>query len=972
MRPFGYLVHFHEQMRQALVGLEEYDTCLPDKRETEPDTQAGSTSKQDDAFEGIDSLFSISEALADMRLYIKFMEEQVMPIYNSFRLPAHIDGIGEPGLGNDLPEKIRWTDLAYLFRPGDLIYVPDLTRSRQQVSTFFSSEIRALQEALSGTDGSFGSSTGQGSRSSHTDQMIWRVYRPPHSYPSFGRCRCETCSMGRPGCHVACYHIDYDGQNYAAVGKLIIIPPFKGERDVTKLPCYPLRYANKAAEMLRVGKESGRKFVRHVDPARKYSFYRGWTLIRTPLGERVKDKTGKHIISPEHIESEVLVDFEQAFHSDPERKPDVITPEPGNHAVYVGIVSGEGPLKEWKDSNRSELVNNWEDMTVVEDNVDVLQMKDYIEKDPLLGTKSEFGRSKLNDDDLVLLPRRLFAYVLWERKFVQIDVKYVHFPDRTDKEKAFESLQISSEHKTLIESLVYSHFQKRKNESSVEIATQDLIRGKGKGVIILLFGAPGVGKTATAEALAQKFDKPLFPITCGDLGFTPESVENSLHEIFRLAHLWDCVLLLDEADVFISQRQRDDPQRNALVSVFLRMLEYYNGILFLTTNRPGVLDEAVKSRVHLNLRYNFLDEEQVTKIFELNIQRLKEIEDQASKAPGHRKLHIDEDDVLEFAKAHWRNHTDGIGRWNGRQIRNAFLIAASLAHYEGDVGKNRQGLQKQLTSKHFAKVERTTRLYDEYRASCVGDVTDSELAYDRLERSDIYTSNPGFSPSSSQPRRSQGYGQAVPPGPGSLARRDSGPSWQRPVQTTASVSRMPMGNQGFPNGGIATSSGMGMGMQMGMDPSMHQQGYVQQAPMQQATMQQPQPFVQQQTLAPQAGQQQMALNQPSVQRQPSPMQQQFVQHQQFQNQEYTTASNPGNPTNQGYASHPNSQQSFKSMAGGEMGVNESNFNMNMSTSMVGGQQMVGGSGGAVGPGGSTMMMGSTGADWNGTVRQQNH
>ena len=55
-----------------------------------------------------------------------------------------------------------------------------------------------------------------------------------------------------------------------------------------------------------------------------------------------------------------------------------------------------------------------------------------------------------------------------------------------------------------------------------------------------------------------------------------------------------------------------------------------------------------------------------------------------------------------------------------------------------------------------------------------------------------------------------------------------------------------------------------------------------------------------------------------------------------------------------------------------MGVNESNFNMNMSTSMVGGQQMVGGSGGAVGPGGSTMMMGSTGADWNGTVRQQNH
>lgn len=145
------------------------------------------------------------------------------------------------------------------------------------------------------------------------------------------------------------------------------------------------------------------------------------------------------------------------------------------------------------------------------------------------------------------------------------------------------------------------------------------------------------------------------------------------------------------------------------------MLEYYNGILFLTTNRPGVLDEAVKSRVHLNLHYNFLTEDQVVAIFKLNIQRLKEIEDQAAKAPGHTKLFIDEADIISFASDHWRNNTDGIGRWNGRQIRNAFLIAASLAHYEGDHGERPEGLQKQLTSKHFKKVEETTRRYDEYR-----------------------------------------------------------------------------------------------------------------------------------------------------------------------------------------------------------------------------------------------------------------
>lgn len=51
----------------------------------------------------------------------------------------------------------------------------------------------------------------------------------------------------------------------------------------------------------------------------------------------------------------------------------------------------------------------------------------------------------------------------------------------------------------------------------------------------------------------------------------------------------------------MAKRTRDDYGRNATVSVFLRMLEYYKGILFLTTNRIGTFDEAFKSRIHLSL-----------------------------------------------------------------------------------------------------------------------------------------------------------------------------------------------------------------------------------------------------------------------------------------------------------------------------------------------------------------------------------
>lgn len=51
--------------------------------------------------------------------------------------------------------------------------------------------------------------------------------------------------------------------------------------------------------------------------------------------------------------------------------------------------------------------------------------------------------------------------------------------------------------------------------------------------------------------------------------------------------LTNIVVLLDEADVFLEERDMKDLKRNALVSVFLRALEYYDGILILTSNRVG-------------------------------------------------------------------------------------------------------------------------------------------------------------------------------------------------------------------------------------------------------------------------------------------------------------------------------------------------------------------------------------------------
>ena len=78
----------------------------------------------------------------------------------------------------------------------------------------------------------------------------------------------------------------------------------------------------------------------------------------------------------------------------------------------------------------------------------------------------------------------------------------------------------------------------------------------------------------------------------GDLGTNVELLERNLVEITSLAHKWKAIVLLDEADVYLEQRSLQDVQRNGLVSVFLRHLEYVQGIMFLTTNRVTTFDEA--------------------------------------------------------------------------------------------------------------------------------------------------------------------------------------------------------------------------------------------------------------------------------------------------------------------------------------------------------------------------------------------
>lgn len=131
----------------------------------------------------------------------------------------------------------------------------------------------------------------------------------------------------------------------------------------------------------------------------------------------------------------------------------------------------------------------------------------------------------------------------------------------------------------------------------------DLFKGRHGGMILLANGPQGTGKTLTAEVFAEHTKRPLYVLEMGELGTNLADVEKSLQLVFARAARWDAVLLFDEADVFLAKRAEADLERSAIVGVFLRLLDRYEGMFFLTTNRAEVIDPAFRSRITLKLDY---------------------------------------------------------------------------------------------------------------------------------------------------------------------------------------------------------------------------------------------------------------------------------------------------------------------------------------------------------------------------------
>jgi ATPase family associated with various cellular activities (AAA) len=301
------------------------------------------------------------------------------------------------------------------------------------------------------------------------------------------------------------------------------------------------------------------------------------------------------------------------------------------------------PLTEEIDSNKGDdesrvySTNFWQE--VPDRNGLMMQKADVDEED-------EF----LDDDDKpletveVMLPLHPYLYVfdLDKHQWVRINAT---------------NLQPYPWDKDLVTKLILPDAQK--NLLSILMSTTgqnvgDIVRGKMSGVIVLATGVPGVGKTLTAEVFSEHIEKPLYSVQCSQLGLDVTAIEGSLQQVLSRAARWGAVLLIDEADVYVRERG-EDIQQNAIVGVFLRLLEYYRGVLFMTSNRD-IIDDAILSRATAWVKYELPDDALLGQIWRVLSRQFK--------------VKLSDAEVTQLVKQ--------LPHISGRSVRNILKLAVLL------------------------------------------------------------------------------------------------------------------------------------------------------------------------------------------------------------------------------------------------------------------------------------------------------
>ena len=470
-------------------------------------------------------------------------------------------------------------------------------------------------------------------------------------------------------------YLEYDGKTFGMGSLQIEVEQFKGPRKISSLACYPLKY-HKDADSLRTKLiERGRKFV--ALKGMQYRFHKGMgfykkkrQVIKVNINGRVMVDPAIHRrINPNYPISTVKPKDPDILDEDEESDD-----ESCNCCGSGSEDEGQKPVDQFEETDQPKtklklVMDDEQHPHVVEVELDEAGNEVQKEEHDTLAGEDGTGQREFSEEELLIASPVVLGFAFSEKLWLEFTVSGIN--EIEWNEGAFNSLVLPDNQKSIVKALVESHtFEASRN-------IDDVIQGKGRGLVAVLHGPPGTGKTLTAEGIAELLKCPLYMVSAGELGTNPRELEAELNKILDIAHSWGAVLLLDEADVFLEKRTIQDIHRNALVSIFLRLLEYFQGILFLTTNRVETFDDAFQSRIHVALRYGELTPKAKRSVWKMFLQKVREkdgVETQKWKESDYDKL---------------ARHN-----LNGRQIKNAVRTAQALAVNE----------KRELAMEHIAKV----------------------------------------------------------------------------------------------------------------------------------------------------------------------------------------------------------------------------------------------------------------------------
>ncbi|KAI9807435.1 MAG: hypothetical protein M1833_000180 [Piccolia ochrophora] len=492
-------------------------------------------------------------------------------------------------------------------------------------------------------------------------------------------------------------YLEYDGKTFGMGTMAVDIPSFKGARKISNLATFPLSFHRDQETLRQTLIERGRKFV--ALKGMNYRFHQGMafykkkrSVIKVNINGRIMVDPAIHRrINPNYAISTVkpkeLEDEDDEDYSDEDsccccgQSDD---DEDDNDKGIGGLGDEDEPERTrlrlvLDDPKKRRLVRVKVDENgdeVVEEKLDRLDKEGKKQEDQQQD-EDEKEERQFTEEELIVASPVVLGFAFSEKLWLEFSVSGVQ--DIEWNEGAFASLVLPENQKTIVKALVESHkFHAAQN-------IDDVIQGKGKGLVAVLHGPPGTGKTLTAEGVAELLKCPLYMVSVGELGTDSRTLEAELNKILDIAHSWGALLLLDEADVFLEKRTIQDIHRNALVSIFLRLLEYFQGILFLTTNRVETFDDAFQSRIHVALRYGELNTKAKISVWKMFLGRVKDKE-------GVKTATFKDNDLEILA----RNNL------NGRQIKNAVRTAVALAVNE----------DKTLSMEHIKRVLQVAESFD--------------------------------------------------------------------------------------------------------------------------------------------------------------------------------------------------------------------------------------------------------------------